>query len=204
MKRLDRILQNQRINKARPFIPEAARVLDIGCGDGALFRVLGSHISGGLGIDPCADPSSSTGRFLFVAGAFPDDVPASGFFDVITMLAVLEHFPPKTATGLPNACARFLRPRGRLIITVPSRAVDTILVVLRFCRLVDAKTLEEHHGFAAGDTTDLFSGGPFRLLHAKKFQLGLNTLFVFERVDPENRPRVSASGPRRASKRSGT
>ena len=182
MKPLDRLLQDWRINKARPFIPDAARVLDVGCADGALFKVLGSRISGGFGIDPCADPSSSTDRFQFVTGVFPEDMPACGSFDAITMLAVLEHLPHESATCLRDACASHLRPGGRVIITVPSRAVDGILVVLRFCRLVDATTLDEHHGFPTRDTTGLFTLGPFRLLHAKKFQLGLNNLFVFERT----------------------
>jgi len=103
-------------------------------------------------------------------------------FDVITMLAVLEHFPPAEYENLKNGCLRFLKPGGLLLITVPSSRVDQILAVLKFFRLIDGMSLEEHHGFEVQETTSIFPAENFRLLRHATFQLGLNHLFVFERI----------------------
>jgi len=107
--------------------------------------------------------------------------PDAGAFDVITLLAVLEHFPPAAYASLRSGCERFLRPGGKLLITVPSPQVDQLLAVLKFLRLVDGMSLEEHHGFEVGQTTTIFPPESFRLIRHAGFQLGLNHLFVFER-----------------------
>jgi 2-polyprenyl-3-methyl-5-hydroxy-6-metoxy-1,4-benzoquinol methylase len=181
MKNLDMILQGWRIRKARPFIPAGGRVLDIGSADGALFRALESHIGGGLGIDPTLKETVQVGKMKIIPGFFPGDMPEVAPFDAITMLAVLEHIPEAGYESLSGGCARFLKPRGHLIITVPSPLVDHILKVLKALRLVDGMSLEEHHGYRVGQTTRIFAPPVFHLVCRKHFQLGLNNLFVFER-----------------------
>jgi 2-polyprenyl-3-methyl-5-hydroxy-6-metoxy-1,4-benzoquinol methylase len=182
MKPLDRILQRWRIARARPFLPPGARVLDIGSADGALFERLGERVREGLGIDPHVPAVRELGQVRLIPGCFPQDMPDVPPFDVITMLAVLEHFPDSQHAALAEGCARFLRPGGRLILTVPSPAVDGILKMLLALRLVDGMSLEEHHGFEVEQTLRIFSPPRFRLLARKRFQLGLNHLFVFERA----------------------
>jgi len=95
---------------------------------------------------------------------------------------VLEHFPAAAYLDLASGCARFLKPGGHLVITVPSSLVDRILEVLKFLRLIDGMSLEEHHGFDAGQTPAIFPAADFRLIRRKRFQLGLNNLFVFQRI----------------------
>ncbi|HEY7418298.1 MAG TPA: class I SAM-dependent methyltransferase, partial [Ktedonobacteraceae bacterium] len=130
MKFIDRILQQWRIAQARPYIPSAARVLDIGSRDGALFRRLDDLIREGIGIDPILKSDTCIHGVHLIAGSFPEHMPDVEPFDVITMLAVLEHIPPTEYTRLRLACTRFLKPGGTLIITVPSSKVDYILRVL--------------------------------------------------------------------------
>jgi len=181
MKSIDRLLQRWRISKARRFIAPGSRILDIGSAD-ALFRQLNISGARGMGIDPTLKSDADADGVPLIAGFFPKDMPATGPFDVITMLAVLEHFPPVQYEELKRGCVEFLRPGGRLIITVPSPAVDYILAVLKFFRLIDGMSLEEHHGFEVGRTTAIFPPENFRLLKRATFQLGLNHLFVFERA----------------------
>ncbi len=179
---IDNILQRWRIAKAAQFIAPGARVLDIGSSDGALFQALGDRLGSGLGVEPTLAADRDLGRIQFKAGFFPEAIPAASEpFDVITMLAVLEHFPDQAYAGLGANCAKFLKPKGRLVITVPSPLVDHILAVLKWFRLIDGMSLEEHHGYDTGRTATLFDPH-FRLIRHQRFQLGLNNLFVFEKV----------------------
>src|SRR5262249_38732058 len=148
----------------------------------ALFQRLNKRIAGGMGIDPTLQANTSVGTIPLVAGFFPADMPQTERFDVITMLAVLEHFPEAEYSALRDACHRFLRVGGRLVITVPSPLVDQILKVLKKLRLIDGMSLEEHHGYEVWRTTSVFAAPMFRLLRHETFQLGLNNLFVFERA----------------------
>ena len=182
MTSIDRLLQFWRIAKARPFIPPAARVLDLGCAEGELFKQLKSVADESMGIDPTLKSNSHVRGISLIAGFFPNDMPRVEPFDVITMLAVLEHFPVETYADLTAGCARFLKPSGRLIITVPSPFVDHLLWVLKSLRLIHGMSLEEHHGFEVSQTETIFPEPDFRVLAKKRFQLGLNHLFVFERT----------------------
>lgn len=185
MKPLDRLLQRWRIARADPFIPAGARVLDIGCHDGALFRQRADRLGGGVGIDPLADPATRLAPgFRLVRGSFPADLPGGAPFDVVTCLAVLEHVPGAAQRDFLAACAAQLKPGGRLIVTVPAPAVDTILRWLARLRLVDGMSLEQHHGFAPATTTTLATVAGLVPERHQHFQFGLNNLFVFRRPPP--------------------
>ena len=183
MTRIDTLLQQWRIRMASPHVQAGDRVLDLGTLDGALFNSLGRCGPGSLGIDPNL-PASHTSRqgFRMVRGYFPKDVPPdAGPFDVIVMLAVLEHFPADLHLALADGCVRLLKPGGRLVITVPSVAVDLILDVLLKLKLIHGQSLEEHHGYEPDDTLGVFPEPHFQLVSHETFQLGLNHLFVFKR-----------------------
>ena len=179
MKWLDQVLRNWRIRKALPHTAPAERLLDVGCGDGELLRQLDRN---GMGIDPRLGKLVDVPGVQFVRGNFPDDLPVTGPFDAITMLAVLEHVPEPAKPAWPSACHRLLAVDGRVVLTVPSPRIDAILAVLRFFRLVDGMALEEHHGFNPSVVKPLFESAGFRLAIHKKFQLGLNNLFVFTKI----------------------
>lgn len=181
MKALDRVLQRWRIRKARAYIPPGARILDIGCADGELFRRV-PNLGEGVGIDPDLRPAQSDiPNVVLIRGLFPAALPDDRPFDVITMLAVLEHVPTDGQKPLALDCARHLKPGGHLIITVPSPAVDWILAVLRFFRLVHGMALEQHYGYDPRQTPSLFEVEGMKMIARRRFQLGLNHLFVFQK-----------------------
>jgi SAM-dependent methyltransferase len=181
MKAVDRLLQRWRIAKARPYVTPGARVLDIGCADGELFRRL-AGVGEGVGIDPDLPSPSSIPGVMLLKGLFPQALPDDRPFDVITLLAVLEHVPPDAQKALALECARYLKPGGHLVITVPSPFVDHILAMLHFCRLIHGMALEQHYGYDPRQTATLFAVGGLELIKARRFQLGLNNLFVFKKT----------------------
>lgn len=181
MKQLDRFIQRWRMRQALRFIPAKATLIDIGAHEGELFRAVGAQLDRGFGIEPLLSVPVQGTKFTIVPGYFPTVLPPEPGWNAVTMLAVLEHVPTGQQAALAAACHELLVPGGRVIITVPAKAVDHILAMLRFFRLIDGMSLEEHYGFEPSDTERIFSAPQFRLIHRSRFQLGLNHLFVFER-----------------------
>jgi 2-polyprenyl-3-methyl-5-hydroxy-6-metoxy-1,4-benzoquinol methylase len=175
---LDRLLQRLRVRVAAPHIPQGSRLLDVGCADGHLLRAVKGRIREGVGVDPDAE-SRTEPSYRLIRGGFPDGLDDPGPFDVITMLAVFEHFTEEDRPRVVEACRRLLRPGGRVVITVPAAAVDRIVDVLRQLRLVHGMDIEAHHGYDPEQTPKHFSG--FGVLRHERFELGLNHLFVLQR-----------------------
>ena len=181
LKFVDRLLQYWRIAKVRPYLVKGARVLDIGCADGALFRQLQRQIGSGVGADFALRESTGNQRFQLIAGPLPQQVVAAGGFDAVTMLAVVEHLREEDVPELRQHCIDALKPGGLLLITVPSVAVDHILHLLSSLHLIAGMSLHEHHGFNPSDVPKWFGGPKLKLVKERSFQLGLNHLFVIQR-----------------------
>jgi SAM-dependent methyltransferase len=179
MRSLDRVLQNWRARVARPWIPQGAHVLDIGCHRGEFLSSLGARIGPSVGLDPLTEPQA-TPRYRLLQQMFtpPTEFPDASF-DAVVMLATLEHIRDKDP--LARECWRLLRPGGRVIITVPSNLVDVIVHFLCKLRLADGMSLDEHHGYDPITTPEVFGRHGFALERWRRFQLGLNHLFVLRK-----------------------
>jgi 2-polyprenyl-3-methyl-5-hydroxy-6-metoxy-1,4-benzoquinol methylase len=182
VKSLDVYLRNVRIAKARRYTRPNDVVLDIGCADGAMFEQWRGLIKYGVGVEPTLTETRRTDLYELRPGFFPDALDPGQTFDVVTMLAVLEHIQPEEQAKLAEALYRRLNPGGRVVITVPSPKVDDILHVLDRLHLIDGMEMHEHYGFEPADTERLFQPPHFRLVKKQRFQLGLNNLYVFEKV----------------------
>jgi SAM-dependent methyltransferase len=183
MRLLDRYLRARRIAMAAPYLPIGARrVLDIGCDDGFLLRRLPPGPRALQGIDPRLAADGGEGLTLG-KGCFPQDLGRLGLagpYDAVFALAVFEHFDEGGLRQAADAVPGLLSPGGRLIITVPHPWVDAILDVLIALRLLDGTAAEEHHGFDPRALPSLFPG--LTLAAHRRFQLGLNNLYVFEKA----------------------
>ncbi len=183
MKWLDNYIQRRRFNAAAKHILQKSTLLDIGCNRGEFFTFLGKKQISGTGIDPQSENpvSGLPANVTIIQSVFPTEKLAGQKFDVITVLAVFEHIPKCDQENFAQACHEILVHKGQVIVTVPSPLVDIILAILQFFRIIDAMSLEQHYGFDPRETVPLFTQAGFKLIRHRKFELGLNNLFVFEK-----------------------
>jgi 2-polyprenyl-3-methyl-5-hydroxy-6-metoxy-1,4-benzoquinol methylase len=180
VKRVDLLLQRLRIRAIEPYLKAGMRVLDIGCADGVLYR-LAPPLDSYVGVDPDASEGSIGPNARLVRGMFPTgEIDDRQQFDLLVALAVLEHVPAAEQATFARACARHVAPGGHVAITVPSPIVDPILHVLKSTSIVDGMRSEQHYGFRPDDTPGIFEPHGFQLRLHRRFELGLNHLFVFQ------------------------
>jgi SAM-dependent methyltransferase len=106
-------------------LPEHARVLDVGCGDGRLLRLLGRRAPAielhGIELPgPAADRAATVPGLHLHRGSLDDATYPDGHFDLICLVHVLEHLPEPGAAL--QRLARLLRPGGRLLLSFPNVA----------------------------------------------------------------------------------
>lgn len=147
---LEEFLARQRTAMADRLIPESARdgrVLDIGCGSFPFFLSntrfaekfgIDKHPDmekfAELGIRPRTCDFEKDGRIPF----------EDGTFDVVTMLAVIEHLEPSRVPPLWNEIYRVLKPGGRYIFTTPAAWSDKLLRFMAKMNLVSSEEIDEH------------------------------------------------------------
>jgi ubiquinone/menaquinone biosynthesis C-methylase UbiE len=180
MRKLDYILQKWRYSVAVPFIPSGCDLLDIGGFDGSFIKRVYKKIHHGVCIDPHLEEKGDD-KITFIRARLDGKFPfPNDSFDVITMFAVYEHLGEQRQL-ITAECFRVCRNNGSVLLTIPSGAVDTILMFLMKIRLIDGMSTEEHHNFNVADTIRIFERAGFQLKRWSKFQFGLNNLFIFQK-----------------------
>lgn len=173
---LEPILRRLRLSKVLKHIPPNVVLLDIGCGTKAAFlRYISPRIQKGVGVDFKVDPFESrnlTISQLHFSGQlpFPD-----GSFDVVTMLAVLEHIEHEAA--MVKEIHRVLVPGGKLILTVPSVWAQPVLEFLAYrLKIVSEAEIRDHKRYYNRERLHevLVEKGGFSNFSHRYFQLRMN------------------------------
>ena len=189
MKLIDRVLRSWRTCVAISALPSQVNsVFDIGCDDGYLLNRIDNGRILLCGCDPRVQDECSVPNGKLFCGFFPDVLngnECSNSYDAIFALAVFEHFSEVDLINSSRKISEMLSEQGRLIVTVPHPFVDKILDILMFFRFIDGQTLHEHHGFNPNTLVNIFSRHLF-LSEKKTFQLGLNNLYVFEKIKKQS------------------
>jgi len=130
---LEPLLRHLRIKRVVSVLKRypACYLLDVGCGWEARFlRSVEPFIEWGCGIDFKA-PFIQTEKLKTIKARLDKELPFEGeSFDVVTMLAVLEHL--EYHVEIIQEVYRVLKPGGTLLITVPSHRAKPVLEFLAF------------------------------------------------------------------------
>jgi methionine biosynthesis protein MetW len=105
-------------------IPRGARVLEVGCGTGALGKIVTDTCHAEVvGIEPDstrAERAKARGLQVYVSFLTPELIHEIGSFNFVLLADVIEHVPNPQAMLLLSRQA--LKPTGALIISVPNVA----------------------------------------------------------------------------------
>jgi SAM-dependent methyltransferase len=179
---LDHLIARMRFRAAYPHIGKGARVCDLGCGlDAAFLDYASDRIAHGVGVDDQLR-DDHVGRWQRVRADICAPLPLeSAQFDHVVMLAVLEHLPEPEP--VLREAHRILAPRGSLIMTWPSSAVDPILNLLHRLRLVsDEMESDEHQKrIPVPLLQEMLERIGFKSFAHSRFEFGLNNLMVTSR-----------------------
>ncbi len=148
---LEPFLARQRAWRANRLIPEAlraGRILDIGCGTYPYFLAHTAFVEK-FGVDQVPldrEIASDLHIELFTLdlNSQPSLPFESGFFSVVTLLAVIEHIDPHSMAVLFSDIYRVLQPRGRVILTTPAAWSDGLLHLMARLNLVSKAEIDEH------------------------------------------------------------
>jgi len=173
-------------------------LLDIGCGwDAKFLRSVEAYVSKGEGIDPRAPELRTqklSTRRITVTESLPYD---NETFDVVTMMAVLEHVSRPKAVIVE--IFRILKPGGRLVLTVPSNAAKPVLEFLAFrLGIVSAAEIRDHKCYYNKELLRQLLADTGLVMEAHHyFQLGMNNFVVCGKQSVSGDP-VSRSGSLRS------
>lgn len=160
-------------------------LLDIGCGwDARLLRELEPHIAKGVGIDFKA-PKINNKKLSTQSVVLERKLPfPDASFDVVTMLAVLEHL--EYPVDILSDISRVLKPGGGLIATVPSRLAKPVLEFLSYrLGLVSPSEIKDHKAYYdREDLHGLIAAIPdLRIRSHYYFQWKFNNFLFVEKDD---------------------
>lgn len=173
---LEPILRRLRLSKVLKHIPSGAVLLDVGCGTKAAFlRYISPRIKQGVGVDfkvsPFKEKNLEVSKLMFSGQLpFPDQT-----FDVVTMLAVLEHIEHEAE--ILREIQRVLVPGGKLILTVPSVWAQPVLEFLAYrLKIVSEAEIRDHKRYynRAKLHRVLVDEGGFKNFNHRYFQLWMN------------------------------
>lgn len=162
---LEPLLRKMRLKQVLPYLRQYpnCRLLDIGCGwEAKLLRAVEPYIDSGIGVDFKA-PAFKTDKLKTLSLTLQDKLPfKDASFDLITMLAVMEHLENDEA--ILKECARLLRPGGGLLITVPSWYAKPVLEFLSYkLNLINPAEIRDHKRYYNKEDLVALVGGIDRL-----------------------------------------
>lgn len=174
--RLSPFLQRARVAAVRPHI--RGRVLDIGCGNGALAAFVAPCLY--LGVDR-DQQALAAARAAFPRHQFSSWLPLDGGFDTVAGLAVIEHL--KAPQAALREWSAMLSQNGRIVLTTPHRSFRRLHELGSRMGLFSCEAAQEHEEmFDRASLTALAQAAGLRVNHYRRFLCGANQLLVLTPV----------------------
>jgi SAM-dependent methyltransferase len=178
---MERSLARHRARVVDGLIPpgrRGGRILDIGCGAYPFF-LINTDFEEKHGLEKLHGGIEGANAAIREFDLEKESVLpyTDGYFDVVAMLAVIEHIEPRRLPGLLREIRRVLRPGGVYVLTTPARWGDTLLRLMAKARLVSAEEIEEHKAvYTHSIIRGLLEGAGFDRggMSFGSFELGLN------------------------------
>lgn len=165
-------LRNRRIKAVKPYLQ--GKILDFGCGIGALADICTDKAYTGLDVDK---ESIEIARNRHPDLTFISNLPDDEQFDVITMLAVIEHI--KEPAELLKKISAILKPKGKILITTPHPCIEHFHRLGTKIRLFSAEAYHEHENLIdRNEMNNILEKTELKLLHYNRFLFGANQLFI--------------------------
>jgi len=141
-------LRTQRANQLIPGDLRDGRILDIGCGSYPYF-LAHTAFKEKFAVDQLPMPREMADRnqiefFELNLNEEPRLPFGRQYFDVVTLLAVVEHLNPESMAMLFRECHRVLRADGVAVLTTPAAWSDGLLHAMAHLNLVSAEEIHEH------------------------------------------------------------
>ena len=155
----------------------SGRVLDYGCGSGALADVVNADCYVGYDIDAA---SIDEARRLHPRHEFTLTAPQEGSFDTVASLAVIEHMaqPDAFVRGLAELC----KPGGRIVLTTPNPLLDPAHHLGAKFGLFSHDASEEHVSLLDRKAlAGLATSAGLGVVRYARFLLGANQLLVLQK-----------------------
>ncbi len=148
---LEPYLARQRARTANNLIPNesrSGRILDIGCGTYPYF-LSHTEFEKKVAIDQLPIPNHIAENLKIEGYSLnlnqqPSLPFEDKYFNVVTLLAVVEHLNPDSMAILFKEIFRVLQPGGKVVMTTPASWSDGLLHVMARMRLVSAEEIDEH------------------------------------------------------------
>lgn len=165
-------LRQQRLQAAAPHVN--GRVLDYGCGSGALAATVPAADYVGYDVDAA---SLQSARALHPSHSFVDAPPTGQSFDRVVSLAVIEHIPDPA--GYLSQLASFARPGGHIVLTTPNPKFDFLHHYGSMVGLFSHDAHEEHVSLLDREGLFALAGKVgLKVVEYRRFLFGANQLLV--------------------------
>jgi len=141
-------LRAQRANKLIPSNLRTGRILDIGCGSYPYFLAHTSFAEK-FAIDQLPLPQQTASELKIESFTLDLEIEPhlpfeDGYFESVTLLAVVEHLDPSLMAILFKEVYRVLKPGGMVVLTTPAAWSDGLLKFIARINLVSAEEIHEH------------------------------------------------------------